>query len=147
MKKEKSCGAVTFCFRDNVIYYLIEHMALGHYSLPKGHVEENETEIETAKREIKEETNLEVIIDNNFRQVITYSPYEGIIKDVVFFVAEIKSGDIISQLSEVSDIRFLPYKEAGAQPFLGFHAPASISRNIIIFSERISDSQGLLLQE
>ena len=112
MKKEKSCGAVTFYFRDNVIYYLIEHMALGHYSLPKGHVEGSETEIETAKREIKEETNLEVTIDNNFRQVITYSPYEGIIKDVVFFVAEIKSGNSNSQLSEVSDINFLPYKEA-----------------------------------
>lgn len=112
MKKEKSCGAVTFYFRDNVIYYLIEHMALGHYSLPKGHVEGSETEIETAEREIKEETNLEVTIDNNFRQVITYSPYEGIIKDVVFFVAEIKSGNIINQLSEVSDINFLPYKEA-----------------------------------
>ena len=28
-------------------YYLIEKMQLGHYSLVKGHVEGNETEVET----------------------------------------------------------------------------------------------------
>ena len=88
MIKEKSCGAVIFKIIDNQIYFLVEHMKKGHYALTKGHVENNETEVQTAIREIKEETNLDVIIDTNFREVITYSPYEGCIKDVVFFIAQ-----------------------------------------------------------
>lgn len=90
MKKEKSCGAVIYKIVDNEIFYLLLHMGFGHISLCKGHVENNETEVETATREIKEETSLEVSIDTGFRKVITYSPFEGIIKDVVFFVAESK---------------------------------------------------------
>lgn len=41
MKKEKSCGAVTYYVNDGEIFYLIEHMVQGHYLLPKGHIEEN----------------------------------------------------------------------------------------------------------
>ena len=91
MKKEKSCGAVIYKIENRIIKYLILHMGLGHNSLCKGHVEENESEEETAYREIKEETSLEVKIDINFRKVITYSPKENVIKDVVFFVAEVIS--------------------------------------------------------
>ena len=88
MKKEKSCGAVIYRIKDNNIYYLLSKMGLGHISLSKGHVEGNETEVETAKREIFEETSLSPIIDNNFRKVINYSPFIGVSKDVVFFVAK-----------------------------------------------------------
>ena len=87
MRKEKSCGAVIYKIVDNIPYFLIQKMSLGHISLCKGHMEENETEIETAKREILEETSLEVEIDINFKEIITYSPKEGVIKDVVFFIA------------------------------------------------------------
>ena len=41
----------------------------------------------------------------------------------------------------------LSHKEAAAKISWDLYAPAPLSRNIIIFSERISDSQGLLLQE
>lgn len=112
MKKEKSCGAVTYYVNDSEILYLIEHMAQGHYSLPKGHVEENESEVETAIREIKEETNLDVELDDCFRHVITYSPYPGIIKDVVFFTAKVVSNQVINQISEVEEIIFLSLDSA-----------------------------------
>ena len=112
MKKEKSCGAVVYKKEENQIYILIEEMRLGHFSIPKGHVEENETEIETAIREIKEETNLEVILDDKFREVVTYSPYEGCLKDVVFFVAEAKTFKLINQEIEVSNLYWLMPKAA-----------------------------------
>ena len=41
-------------------------------------VEGEETEEETAIREIREETNLEVRLDTVFRHDIWYSPNEGI---------------------------------------------------------------------
>jgi 8-oxo-dGTP pyrophosphatase MutT (NUDIX family) len=107
MIKEKSCGAVVYKKEEEKIYFLIEEMKAGHYSIPKGHVENNETEIETALREIKEETNLEVNLDSNFREVVSYSPYEGCIKDVVFFVAEAKSFDMKEQLIEVTSLKWL----------------------------------------
>lgn len=115
MKKEKSCGAVVYKKEQNQIYILIEQMRLGHYSIPKGHVENNETEIETAIREIQEETNLEVLLDSDFREVVSYSPYEGCIKDVVFFVALAKTDDIINQETEVSNIFWLQPHEAIAK--------------------------------
>lgn len=112
MKKEKSCGAVVYKRDNNQIYILIEKMRLGHYSIPKGHVENNETEVETAIREIKEETNLEVLLDCNFREVVSYSPYEGCVKDVVFFVALAKTFDLINQEIEVSRLYWLKPEEA-----------------------------------
>lgn len=112
MKKEKSCGAVVYKKDSNQIYILIEKMRLGHYSIPKGHVENNETEIETAIREIKEETNLEVLVDYNFREVVSYSPYDGCVKDVVFFVAEAQTFDLINQEIEVSELNWLKPEEA-----------------------------------
>ena len=112
MKKEKSCGAVVYKVIDNIYYFLIEKMKAGHYSLPKGHVEDNESEVQTAYREIKEETNLDVIIDEKFKETITYSPYENCIKDVVFFIAEAKSENIVNQECEVSEISFLPFDKA-----------------------------------
>lgn len=110
MIKEKSCGAVVYKKEKDKLYILIEEMKGGHFSIPKGHVEDNETEVETALREIKEETNLDVALDSNFREVVSYSPYQNCIKDVVFFVAEAKTFDTKEQLIEVSKIYWLePY--------------------------------------
>ena len=43
---EKSCGAVVIRKKDNVVETLIIQMLGGHWSFPKGHVENNETEID-----------------------------------------------------------------------------------------------------
>ena len=112
MKKEKSCGAVVFRREKDGLVFLVETMALGHISLPKGHVENGETEEETAHREIREETGLDVRIDTRFRHTITYSPRPGVEKDVVFFAAEAEAGDITPQPEEVRKAAFLPMDEA-----------------------------------
>ena len=74
MKHEKSCGAVVYQFRDGTPLFLIEHMALGHVSLPKGHVEGNETEEETAARELREGANVEARVDTGFRHETSSAP-------------------------------------------------------------------------
>lgn len=56
MKYEKSCGAIVI--EDGKVL-LVKHNA-GHWDFPKGHVEEGETEFETAIREVKEETNIDI---------------------------------------------------------------------------------------
>lgn len=107
MKHEKSCGAIVYKKdNDDIEFLLIKHVK-GHWSFPKGHVEYNESEEETAFREIKEETNLETTINNNFRYVVSYSPCENVIKDVVYFLATPKTYELIPQVSEVSEIVWL----------------------------------------
>ncbi len=117
MKKEKSCGAVIYTHTpDGALLYLVQQMSLGHLSLCKGHVEGTETETETAQREIGEETSLEVTIDTGFRHVVTYSPNPGIMKDVVFFVAESKtpSAPVDRHDGEVASETWLPFAKAVA---------------------------------
>ena len=112
MKLEKSCGAVVYKKSENGLLFLIEHMIQGHTSIPKGHVENNETEEETALREIKEETNLEVKLDTDFRHTISYSPAPNIMKDVIFFVAEATSEKLINQECEVTSLEWMDYQTA-----------------------------------
>ena len=112
MKHEKSCGAVVYRMEEGQLFFLVEHMKMGHISIPKGHVEGNETEEETARREIKEETNLDVRMDTAFRHEISYSPASGILKQVVFFAAEAVSREMKNQECEVSGLEWLPADEA-----------------------------------
>lgn len=107
-KLEKSCGVVVF--NDDTVL-LVKHNS-GHYGIPKGHVELGETETETAKREVKEETNIDCEIIDGFRSVITYSPKENVIKDVVFFAGKALSFDTIKQDIEISEVKFVPIDEA-----------------------------------
>lgn len=113
MIKEKSCGAVVFTKMNNEIKYVIEEMTEGHFALPKGHVENNETELETAQREIKEETNIDVTFLSSFRESTSYSPRENVIKDVIYFLAEAKCiNDLKCQKSEVKEVYLLNFEEA-----------------------------------
>ncbi|MFA6843392.1 MAG: NUDIX domain-containing protein [Bacilli bacterium] len=112
MKKEKSCGGIVYKYHQNELYILMIEMNPGHWSFPKGHVEGNETEIETAIREIKEETNIDVIIDTKFRMVTTYNPTKEILKDVIYFVATPISDDIKRQVEEISDLKWIYYDDA-----------------------------------
>ena len=94
MNYEKSCGAVVYRkFHGNTEILLIRHIKSGYWSFPKGHVEKGETEIETAEREIKEETNIDVLIDSGFRETVTFSPRRDTSKTVVYFVGKAISND------------------------------------------------------
>ena len=73
---EKSCGAVVY-----------HRTRLG--------------EQQTAVREIKEETGLDVIIEPDFRRTSTYSPFGRIKKQVVFFLAKADESAVNLQKSEI----------------------------------------------
>ena len=85
--KEKSCGAVIYKIDNDKVYYLLLKMNFGHTSLCKGHQENGESDEETALREIKEETSLDVKLNTDFKAQIRYSPKELTLKDVYFFLA------------------------------------------------------------
>ena len=97
---EKSCGIVLF---NSDEFLLIQHPTKsngdeGHWDFPKGHVEGNETELETAKRELIEETGIaEFRIFNGFRHRIEYNFSKDnriVSKEVIFFLAESNIKDV-----------------------------------------------------
>ncbi|NLJ16890.1 MAG: NUDIX domain-containing protein [Clostridiales bacterium] len=119
MNKEKSCGAIVYRkYHGNTEILLIKHIKSGYWSFPKGHMEEGETEVETALREIFEETSIEVFIDEGFREIVTFSPRRDTFKEVVYFVAKAKNHDFKPQKEEISEIKWV---EIGQAPsFLTF---------------------------
>lgn len=104
MTKEKSCGAVIFRKHQNKYQYVLVQQRFGlHYGFPKGHVEEDETEVMTAYREVKEETGLDIKIFGNIKAQTRYSPRPGVIKDVIYFLAEAKSSILNRQEEEIAE--------------------------------------------
>lgn len=108
MFHEKSCGAIVYRkFHGNIEILLIKHVNSGHWSFPKGHIEIGETEYQTALREIKEETGIDVLIDTSFREIVSYSPKKDTNKVVVYFLGKAKNYDFIPQQEEISDIKWV----------------------------------------
>lgn len=112
MKQEKSCGAIILREQNEKTETLLVKHVKGHWAFAKGHVEGNETEEETALREIKEETGLEVKLDTSFRTTVRYSPEEGVEKEVVYFLAYKIEGREEPQLEEISEMKWLNLEEA-----------------------------------
>ncbi len=105
---EKACG----CIIIDADKVLLVKQKQGFWSFPKGHVENTETEAETAKREVKEETNLDVEIDYTKRYSMEYVTDKGNLKQVVFFVAKCTSKEIKAQECEIDDIKWLNFDKA-----------------------------------
>ena len=115
MLHEKSCGAIVYRkYHGNTEILLIKHVNSGHWSFPKGHVEGDETEVETAKREILEETGIEVNLDPTFRETVSYSPKKDTQKVVVYFIAKAKNTDYVPQEDEIAEIKWVEIDRAGS---------------------------------
>ena len=95
MKIQKSAGAIVFRRYGEKIYYLLLDYGK-HWEFSKGMVEQGETEEQTAIREIKEETGLDVELIKGFKESIKYFYFwdgQKISKTVIYFLAEAKSKD------------------------------------------------------
>lgn len=115
MNSEKSCGAIVLRkYHGNTEILLIRHVNSGHWSFPKGHVEEGETEVETAHREVLEETGIDVMIDPTFRETVTFSPRKDTVKLVVYFIARAKNTDLTAREGEIADVKWVEISRAAS---------------------------------
>lgn len=104
---EKSCGAIIF----NEGKVLVVKQTSGFYGFPKGHVEIGETEKETAIRETKEETGLDIKIISDKRYTQSYIVKENVHKDVVFFIAKLENNNEKRQVEEIEEILWIDINE------------------------------------
>ena len=109
MKKEKSCGCIIL--KDDEVL-LIKHNE-GHWDFPKGHMEEGETEKQTAIREVKEETNMDVEIVFDKKYIANYIiEHKQVEKEVVYFIAKPLSIELKPQETEVSIVEWVKIDKA-----------------------------------
>ena len=119
LKFEKSCGAVVYCQKDNDIKYVLVCERSGYWVFPKGHMEEGESEYDTALREVKEETGLDVTFIEGFRVKDEHNlAREGrpnTIKQTIYFLVKYENQTFVPQESEISQIELLDYESAMAK--------------------------------
>lgn len=99
----------------NWMVLLIQHSSAGYWGFPKGHPDNEELPIEAAIRELKEETNLDVIAF--FSEAMLEEHYhftlhgKHINKTVGYFVAEV-GGDLTLQQIEISGAKWVEIDDA-----------------------------------
>lgn len=88
MQKERSVGAVVFRKDLNRFQFLILKRADNAiWEFPKGHIEKDENELDTLKREILEELGINnYILISNFKEKISYISSRAIIREFVFYL-------------------------------------------------------------
>ena len=111
---EKSCGAVIFTRINNEIKYLLIRNLAGIYGFPKGHVEQGETEEQTALREVFEEVGLAVKLVSGFRCEDEHPipQKENTMKQIVYFLGEYSNQEFTYQKEELTDALLTDYETA-----------------------------------
>ena len=116
-RKEESFGIIPLRRKgaDEWEVFLIQHTRSRYWGFPKGHGEEGESPEEAAIRELKEETNLDVV------RYLQEEPLEEqysfradgrqIVKKVFYYIAEV-DGVVILQKDEVQNGMWVPFSEA-----------------------------------
>jgi 8-oxo-dGTP pyrophosphatase MutT (NUDIX family) len=85
------------------------------FEIPAGKLDSpDEDPKDAAVRELKEETNAEVEIIPGFRREMEYviSSKKNVSKEVIYFLGKCTYDHIIPQRKEISEARFVPYREA-----------------------------------
>ena len=109
-KQEKSCGAVVYNPKKHS--FLIIKMLNGNWGFPKGHTEDQETDIQTAIREVTEETGINIEILDGFKKSIKYIPFPEVLKEVIFFIGITEEEKITIDKDEIEDYMWCSYEEA-----------------------------------
>ena len=109
LKKETSCGCIIT--KNNKVLLVYEKRG-NFWGFPKGHMEEGETEIETALREVKEEVGIDVKINPEKRYPINYIIGNEIDKTTVLYLATPITEDVVMQEAEIENLKWCSYEEA-----------------------------------
>lgn len=116
MRKDESFGVIPLSKKNgHWEVFLIQHNRSGYWGFPKGHAEPNETSMQAAFRELKEETNLDMVKllkEEPLKEQYTFI-LEGrrVFKEVLYYIAEV-GGTVELQKAEIYNGIWLPFPEA-----------------------------------
>jgi len=114
--KDECFGIVPiFTNETDSLFLLIQHQA-GHWGFPKGHANPGESALETAKRELEEETGIrdcEVLEEPSFVEHYSFvKEGEPIEKTVTYFLAFVNSMEVQLQAEEIQNSAWICFEEA-----------------------------------
>ena len=109
MVNDFSCGVIPYRLVDGQRQFLLIQHKAGHWAFPKGHPEAGETDLQTARRELAEETGISAVeIDEArpFEEHYHFTKRSGkqVSKRVLYFLGRVAPGQAVSlQEEEVSN--------------------------------------------
>ena len=114
-KKECSYGIIPLQKLQGEWNILLVQLHAGHWGFPKGHPNSHETPLETAQRELFEETHLKIdqILSEQTFEESYFFKFQGTLihKTVIYYLAEV--GGVLKKMEEeIKDIKWIPLNQA-----------------------------------
>ena len=100
MVTEELVGGVVYAREEGEVYLALVHDIFGHWTLSKGKLLPEETQVDGVKRKVKEEIGLLVEVEDKLgeNEYIAYHPEKGKTKKhVVYYLAESKFQDLVPE--------------------------------------------------
>lgn len=120
--EETSVGAFIYKIDNKDIFFLLVYSKRNdEWGFPKGHIEKGETELETAKREIEEETGItEIVFNKTFRCTDSYKikgtlpeTFGRIVdKNVIYYLGKTETDFNMCCDDEIGQCKWMKYEDA-----------------------------------
>lgn len=109
---EKKAGAVIYSIEKDTIYFALVHDIFGFWTLSKGGIDDIKDERVGAAREIKEELDIDVVVEDELgrNEYIASHPVKGKIrKQAVYFLARADFQDLkLQKTGGLDDVKWFP---------------------------------------
>ena len=149
--QETSVGAFIYKIEKKEILFLLVYSERNkEWGFPKGHIEPNETELETAKREIKEETGItDIEFIKDFRCIDTYkikgtlpaTKNRIIDKNVIYYLARTREDFKCSIDDEIGQGKWLNYSQS--IEYLKYDTQKNLLKKAYTFLEEEKNESGI----
>ena len=136
MQHEASFGIIPLQYIDNVCHVLlIKHRSGNHWSFPKGHANAGESPLETAQRELYEETGLSVasLLDTApLMESYQLMRKEGLTDKTVTYFPAFVAGNLSLQSEELLDYKWV--KVADAESYVTYPESKRICKLLLKYN-------------
>jgi 8-oxo-dGTP pyrophosphatase MutT (NUDIX family) len=118
MPIEQCCGVVViYRSTDEDLFLILQHTDMeGSWTFPKGHMESGETQVQTALRELREETGIKTValadMPPLFEEYTVTVDGEKRLKHVTYFIGYVDDMHVVIQPSEIHTYRWMTYEKA-----------------------------------